>query len=117
MELLNDNALDTAVQAGDYAAFRKAASTYEEPIRKRVEAWTTRHPDLVAQVGGAAPAASLLEEVFLHAFEHYGERPPGMRSEEWLDQSFDAVTRSAEQHVGNRQREVGFERTDEPRRE
>lgn len=109
--------IDCAVRSGDYAAFRKTASTHEERIRQRIEDWTAQYPDVTAQAGGAHPAASLLEEVFLHAFEHYPERPPGKQLGEWLDESFGAVTRSAEQHLGDRKREVGFERTDQPRRE
>lgn len=110
------DALQTAVRAGDYSAFRKAVSVYEEPIRKKIELWAAEHPEILAQVGGHQPPADVLEEVFVRAFEHYeriSHRHPG----HWLDESFNAVVESLLHHAGTGKRNIGSTQTDRPQRE
>src|SRR5262249_18013609 len=62
-------ALDAAVRDGDYAAFRRAAYGYEEPVRKRVGRWVERYPEVAARIGKGLEIADVVEEVFLDAFE------------------------------------------------
>ncbi len=100
----------------DYSSFRSAVSAYEEPIRRRIEKWTAEHPEILAQIGGPQPAAEVLEEVFVHAFENHYVRGGDFNPESSLDRSFDSVTQALVHRVGTGKREVGSARTDTPQR-
>jgi len=82
-------ALDAAIAAGDYPAFRTALLGYEESLRKRVGRWIERYPDMDAQIGRRFEIADIVEEIFLAAFEEYNHRPPGLRLSEWLQTLID----------------------------
>src|SRR5581483_6292217 len=72
-------AVEAAVAAGDYAAFRTATAGYEQPLRDRVGRWVERSPDVDGEVGRRFTIADVVEEVFLDAFERFGDRPKGVR--------------------------------------
>src|SRR5438132_10334636 len=48
---LDTAAVEAAVGAGDYPAFRVAMLPYEEGLRKLVGRWVRRYPDFEAQIG------------------------------------------------------------------
>ena len=87
-------ALDAAVEAGDYAAFRLAAVGYEEPLRKRVGRWVERYPDVAAQIGRRLEVADIVEEVLLTAFEGYARRPKDLRFGDWLEALIDPAIKT-----------------------
>src|SRR4051812_19643825 len=72
-------AIDAAVAAGDYAAFRTATQGYEEPLRDRVGRWLERSAEADGQLGRKFTIADVVEEVFLDAFEGYEQRPKDVR--------------------------------------
>src|SRR5262245_48098504 len=72
-------ALEGAVRAGDYTAFRTATFPFEEAVRKRAGRWVGRLPEVQARIGRGLEIADIVEEVFLTAFEQYDRRPPGVR--------------------------------------
>jgi ribosome-associated translation inhibitor RaiA len=77
-------AVDRAVGDGDYAGFRTATLTYEEPLRKRAGRWIERYPDLQARIGKGLEVADVVEEVFLLGFDRYDHRPQDIRFGDWL---------------------------------
>lgn len=81
--------LDHAVREGDYAAFRKAADVYSEPVRRRVTRWISRYPELEARLDGSLSVDDAVEEVFLNAFERYNDRPQSLRLGQWLEDLID----------------------------
>jgi hypothetical protein len=94
-------AIEAAVRAADYAAFRTATIGYEEPLRKRIGRWVERYPAVVARIGKGLEINDLVEEVFLDAFEGYGRRPAGLRFGDWLERLIDpAVKEVANGHKG-----------------
>jgi ribosome-associated translation inhibitor RaiA len=86
---INVEAVDEAVAAGDYAAFRKAMFVYEEPLRKRIGRWVERYPDISAQLREQVTLADIVEEVFLTAFDEYDQRPQAVPFGEWLESLID----------------------------
>jgi ribosome-associated translation inhibitor RaiA len=94
-------ALEAAVQARDYSAFRLATFGYEEPLRKRVGRWIERYPALDARIGKDLKIADLVEEVFLDSFEQFPRRPQEIRFGDWLESLIDpAVKEIARDHNG-----------------
>ncbi len=81
--------LQRSVEAGDYAAFRRATLVYEEALRKRAGRWIERYPQLTSRLGAAFTLADLVEEVFLNAFEHFHRRPQALRFGQWLEELID----------------------------
>jgi hypothetical protein len=86
--------LGEAFQSADYQRFRNAISDYERPLRMRVGRWIQRYPELQANVGVTFSISDLLEEIFLMAFEQYGQRPKQLRLYEWLVNLIDPAVKS-----------------------
>jgi ribosome-associated translation inhibitor RaiA len=91
-------AVDRAVDDGDYAAFRRATFGYEEPLRRRVGRWVERYPALSARIGRGVTIDDLVEEVFLDAFEAYPHRPREIRLGDWLDHLIDPAIKELAAH-------------------
>lgn len=77
--------LEKAVNDYDYAAFRRAMTPYESPLRKRIGRWVQRYPQLEAEIGNLLTIADVEEEVFLNAFERYADRPENVSLAGWLE--------------------------------
>jgi ribosome-associated translation inhibitor RaiA len=92
-------AIDAAVGEGDYAAFREATLSYEEPLRKRVGRWVERYPEVAAQLGARLTLADVVEEVFLDAFEGYEKRPREVRLGDWLERLIDPAVKELLSHT------------------
>ena len=86
-------ALEQAVNNGDYAAFRRVAMMYEGWLNDRVGRWVQRYPDLEAKLGDELIIADIVEEVFLNALERYHEKPGPMRLRDWLEEMIDPSVR------------------------
>jgi len=91
-------AIDAAVQAGDYAAFRQATIGYEEPVRRHVGRWLERDEATDGAVGRKFTIADVVEEVFLTAFEAYDDRPQGIRFGDWLGGLIDPAVKELLRH-------------------
>ena len=81
--------LQRSVEAGDYAAFRRATLGYEEALRKRAGRWIERYPQFASRLDTAFTLEDLVEEVFLNAFEHFHRRPQVLRLGQWLEELID----------------------------
>lgn len=86
-------ALERAVESGDYAAFRRVAMMYEGWLNDRVGRWVQRYPELEAKIGDELVIADLVENVFLNAFERYRDKPGPMRLRDWLEEMIDPSVR------------------------
>jgi ribosome-associated translation inhibitor RaiA len=104
-------ALDAAVRDGDYAAFRRAAYGYEEPLRKRIGRWIERYPEVGARIGKGLEIADVVEGVFLNAFEGYGQRPGAVRFGDWLERLIDPAVKTLGKDGGAELENVRLART------
>jgi ribosome-associated translation inhibitor RaiA len=91
-------AIESAVQAGDYAAFRDITQGYEEPLRQHVGRWVERDPAADGAIGTRFTIADVVEEVFLTAFETFDDRPHGLRFGDWLDNLIDPAVNELLRH-------------------
>jgi len=91
---LDAAALDAAVAAGDYPAFRTAISSYEDSLRLRVGRWVGRYPDAQARMGRDFDVLDLMEGVFLAAFENHPHRHNEVPYGEWLEGLIDPTIRA-----------------------
>src|SRR3954466_6312065 len=60
-------ALNAAIDAADYNAFRQVTFGYEDSVSRRVGRWLERSADTDAQVGRTLQIGDVVEEVFLMA--------------------------------------------------
>jgi hypothetical protein len=81
--------LGAAAASGDYRRFRDLLAGYEDWLRLRVGRWLKRYPRAEAELGRRIKIGDLLEEVFLNAFERYGERTAVVSLHQWLDSLLD----------------------------
>jgi ribosome-associated translation inhibitor RaiA len=99
---VDGDAIDQAVAAGDYAAFRTATLPFEDSVQARAGRWVQRFPEYEARIGKDVKLSDVTEEVFLTAFDQYAERPAGVPFSEWLAGLIDPslkelMTRTAEE--------------------
>ena len=95
---LDAAALDAAVAAGDYPAFRTVIAGYEDPLRLRAGRWVERYPEVQARMGRGLDVLDVVEGVFLAAFEGHATRPPGVPYGQWLEGLIDPAVRALAQH-------------------
>jgi ribosome-associated translation inhibitor RaiA len=100
-----------AYRAGDYRAFRTALAGYEEWLRKRVGRWVQRYPEAQAQIGDGLLLGDLLEEVYLNAFEHYGQRPDEVPLHDWFDRLIDPSLKALLRNPDEERQNASFART------
>ncbi len=91
-------AVEAAVENGDYAAFRVATSGYEGPVTDLVGRWVERYPEVAARLGRDLNIGDLVEDVFLIAFEEYEYRPKEIRFGEWLGRHIDTAIKAMADH-------------------
>jgi hypothetical protein len=63
-------------------------------VRRRAGQWIERYPEVQGQIGRRLEVEDVVEEVFLLAFEHYGQRPADVRLGEWLNTLIDPAVRA-----------------------
>jgi ribosome-associated translation inhibitor RaiA len=110
-EVLNLNDVKRAIDAQDYAAFRRLIWTYEEPVRKRAGRWVQRYPRAQAALETEFQLADIVEEVFLMAFERFEQKPADLRFGDWLEMLIDPAVRALLQNPDDELRAVEFART------
>jgi hypothetical protein len=103
--------LGHAVRAGDYRAFRRALSGYEEWLRKRVGRWIQRYPKAEAQIGSGLKLGDLVEEVYLNAFERYAQRPTEVPLNGWLESLIDPSLKMLLRHPEEESENASMVRT------
>jgi DNA-directed RNA polymerase specialized sigma24 family protein len=103
--------LGRAVQAGDYKAFRSALSGYEEWLRKRVGRWLQRYPEAEARIGRGLAIGDVVEEAYLHAYEHYGQRPTEVPFHQWLEGLIDPSWKVLVRHPEEERENASLART------
>ncbi|HEY7327942.1 MAG TPA: hypothetical protein VH592_09895 [Gemmataceae bacterium] len=91
-------AIENAVQNGDYTIFRTATAGYEGPVTAQVGRWVERYPEVAARLGRDLHISDLVEDVFLIAFEEYDYRPKDIRFGEWLRRHIDTAIRAMADH-------------------
>jgi ribosome-associated translation inhibitor RaiA len=91
-------AIEIAVENGDYTAFRFATSGYEGPVTDLVGRWVERYPEVAARLGRDLNIGDIVEDVFLIAFEEYEYRPKEIRFGEWLGRHIDTAIRAMAEH-------------------
>jgi hypothetical protein len=91
-------ALDAAVRAGDYPAFRAAVVPYEDSLRARAGRWVERYPEVQGEMGRRMDVMDVVDGVFLAAFEGHETRPPAVRYGEWLENLIDPTVRALASH-------------------
>jgi ribosome-associated translation inhibitor RaiA len=91
-------AVNAAVEEGDYAAFRDALTGYDEPVRVQVGRWIERYPEVAARIGNGLEIADFVEDVFLDAFEEFENWPEEVRFGEWLGRFIDKAIREIAAH-------------------
>jgi ribosome-associated translation inhibitor RaiA len=87
-------AVDRAVAAGDYAAFRAAMLPFEDKVQARAGRWVQRFPDYEARIGKDVKMSDVTEEIFLTAFDEYESRPEGLHLSEWLENLIDPAVKA-----------------------
>jgi ribosome-associated translation inhibitor RaiA len=85
-------AVQKAIDEQDYTAFREAMAAFDETMEKRVGRWVQRYPEAQALLGTHLTISEIVEEVFLNAFERFGQRPAGAMGE-WLETLIDESIR------------------------
>ncbi|HEY7315926.1 MAG TPA: HPF/RaiA family ribosome-associated protein [Gemmataceae bacterium] len=91
-------AVESAVAAGDYAAFRAAVSGYDTPVATQVGRWVERYPEVASRLGHGLQIGDIVEDVFLCAFEDYEHRSHGVRFGDWLGRYIDTAIKSIAAH-------------------
>jgi ribosome-associated translation inhibitor RaiA len=94
----NAEAINAAVENGDYAAFRLATAGYEGPVTAQVGRWIERYPEVAARLGRDLHVSDIVEDVFLIAFEEYEYRPKAIRFGEWLGRHIDTAIKAMADH-------------------
>lgn len=95
-------AIERAVAAGDYGAFRLAMLPFEDPIQARAGRWIQRFPEYESRIGKDVKLSDVTEEIFLMAFDRFTDRPEQIPLGEWLADQIDPaikalMTRTAEE--------------------
>jgi ribosome-associated translation inhibitor RaiA len=109
--LIDESALEAAVAAGDYAAFRAATFSYEDELRGRIGRWVQRYPEFDSRIGVDMEIADVVEDVFLLAFEHYQDRPSDVPFGVWLEDFVDPAVKALQQHPDRELENIGVART------
>jgi ribosome-associated translation inhibitor RaiA len=103
--------LAEAVRAGDYRTFRNALIDYEDFLRLRVGRWVQRYPKAEARVGDGIKIGDLVEEVYLNAFERFGQRPTSIPLGEWLESLIDPSLKMLMRRPDEERENASFART------
>lgn len=104
-------ALAEAFEQGDYGAFRMEAYGYEDGLRKRIGRWIERYPQVSDHVGETIEIEDLVEEVFLNAFERFGEHPRTIPFGDWLESLIDPSIKGLLRHPDEELENIEFVRS------
>jgi len=109
--LIDAEAVEAAVRARDYPAFRLALLPYEEGVRKRAGRWVQRYPELEARVDHGLELADVVEDIFLLAFEGFPTRPADVPVGTWLEGLVDPALKALQQDRGPERENIEMARS------
>jgi ribosome-associated translation inhibitor RaiA len=109
--VIDGNALQCAVDEGNYAAFRIATFALEEGLRKRVGRWVQRYADFEARIGKGIEIDDVVEDVFLEAFESYPHRSQAVPFGDWLEGLIDPAINALRNHTDDELENIRMART------
>lgn len=104
-------AVDQAVAAGDYAAFRNAMLPFEDPVQAKAGRWVQRFPEFEARIGKDVKMSDVTEEIFLTAFDQYNTRPEGLHLSEWLENLIDPSVKALMTNTADEKENINLART------
>jgi len=105
-------AITAAVEEGDYAAFRRALSVYEDGLAQRVGREIERFPTAAMALGDELLLSEVVEEVFLNAFEEFAAgAPKGVALSIWLEGLIAPSIRALLEHPETEKENIAFART------
>jgi ribosome-associated translation inhibitor RaiA len=104
-------AVDGAVAAGDYAAFRAALLPFEDAVQARAGRWVQRFPEYEARIGKDVKMSDVTEEIFLTAFDEYESRPEGLHLSEWLENLIDPAVKALMTQTAEEKENIDMART------
>lgn len=108
---LDLGAVDRAVTAGDYAAFRNAMLPFEDAVQARAGRWVQRFPDYEARIGKDVKMSDVTEEIFLTAFDQYNTRPDGLHLSEWLENLIDPSVKALMTNTAEEKENINLARS------
>lgn len=108
---IDQGAVDRAIEAGDYAAFRAALLPFEDPIQARAGRWVQRYPGFEARLGKDVKLSDVTEEIFLTAFDQYESRPEGLHLSEWLVSLIDPAVRALMTRTADEKENINMARS------
>ncbi|MGV3486043.1 MAG: hypothetical protein ACO1RT_16625 [Planctomycetaceae bacterium] len=73
----------------DYLRFRRGLDGFQSGLSDRIGRWVQRYPELEEQIAGWVTISDIVEDVFLHAYEHFEERPADVPPGVWLESLID----------------------------
>jgi hypothetical protein len=103
--------LAQAVDAGDYRAFRRHLSNYEDWLNQRAGRLVQRNADAQAALGADFLLGDVVEEVYLTAFDRFAGRPANVPLSEWLEGLIQPSIRALLRNTDEEEMEIGFART------
>jgi hypothetical protein len=86
--------LGRALANGDYKAFRTALAGYEDWLRLRIGRWVQRYPGAEERLGDELLIGDLVEEVYLNAFERFGQKAAEVSLRDWMEGLIDPSLRA-----------------------
>ncbi|HEX3654410.1 MAG TPA: hypothetical protein VHV55_01315 [Pirellulales bacterium] len=95
-------AIESAVAAADYAAFRRALGVYDPALAARVGRLVERHPAALRKFGRDIPISQVVEDVMLTAFDRFTQRPHA-RLGQWLEELIEPAIEALTHDVGERE--------------
>jgi ribosome-associated translation inhibitor RaiA len=104
-------AVDGAVAAGDYAAFRAALLPFEDPVQGRAGRWVQRFPEYEARIGKDVKLSDVTEAIFLTAFDQYETRPEGLHLSEWLAGLIDPAVKALMTRTADEKENINMARS------
>jgi len=104
-------AVDRAVAAGDYAAFRAALLPFEDPIQAKAGRWVQRFPEYEARIGKDVKMSDVTEAIFLTAFDEYESRPEGLHLSEWLGNLIDPAVKALMTRTADEKENINLARS------
>jgi len=104
-------AVDRAVAAGDYAAFRAALLPFEDAVQARAGRWVQRYPEFEARIGKDVKLSDVTEEIFLTAFDQYDRRPEGLHLSEWLENLIDPAVKDLMTNTADEKENINLARS------
>jgi len=107
----DSGALGEAASRGDFHQFRHLLSGHDDWLRLRIGRWLARYPQIEAELGRRFAIGDFVEEVFLNAFERYGERSPHVPLRRWLDGLIDPSLQDFRRDPLDERENISFART------